>query len=270
VNAPDGAGAHIVVSPHPDDAVWSLGGRLARWSSLGARVTVVTVFDAPAAAPGTPAARGGGAGDPADAWRGIAEPAVRRREDRAALDALGAGHLSLGFTDAALRTSYGTYRYGSALRVRGRHHPDDAALPEAIGEALRPWCPPGARVHAPLAAGRHVDHVLVRAAVERLGPPDTAWYEDFPYALRARDHHGMTARREPLSAADLDAWLTGATLYASQALALFGGTDALRERLLARVRTPGSAARPPYADRYWLRPAPAMDRPPGQPPPLTG
>ncbi|WP_052489407.1 PIG-L family deacetylase [Streptomyces sp. 150FB] len=268
MNAADRARAQIVVSPHPDDAVWSLGGRLARWASLGAPVTVVTVFDAPPAT--APGEGGGPAGDPRDAWRAVAEPAVRRREDRAALDALGAEHVSLGFTDAALRTSYGRYRYRSAPRVRGRHHPDDAALSDAISDALRPWCPPGARVHGPLAAGRHVDHVLVRSAVERLGPPDTAWYEDFPYPLRHRDHQGMTARCEPLSATDLATWLAGATLYESQALALFGGTAALREKLLTRARTHGTTARLPYAHRYWLRPPPAVDGTPGQPPPLTG
>ncbi|MDJ0462513.1 PIG-L family deacetylase [Streptomyces sp. H27-C3] len=276
MNAADGSGTHVVVSPHPDDAVWSLGGRLARWASRGTPVTVVTVFDAPAAAGAERLGDAADAGDSGTAdgldgparWRSIAEPAVRRREDRAALDALGAAHVSLGFTDAALRTSDGRYRYSSAPRVRGHHHPDDAVLSGAIRDALRPWCPPGARVHGPLAAGRHVDHVLVREAVERLGRPDTAWYEDFPYPLRRRDHDGMTADCEPLTAADLDSWLAGAALYASQARALFGGTDVLRETLLARVRAHGATAELPYADRYWLRSARvAADAGPGGPPP---
>ncbi|WP_181807614.1 PIG-L family deacetylase [Streptomyces shenzhenensis] len=41
------ARAQLVVSPHPDDAVWSLGGRLAHWVEQGVPVTVVTIFDGP-------------------------------------------------------------------------------------------------------------------------------------------------------------------------------------------------------------------------------
>ncbi|MFD5492544.1 PIG-L deacetylase family protein [Streptomyces sp. GDS52] len=302
----DGAGAHVVVSPHPDDAVWSLGGRLARWVARGVPVTVVTVFDGPAiagargdgvpagdvraggaradgaraAAPATDGARPArdaadaktpGATHDRDAWRSIARPALRRREDRAALTLLGAAHVSLGFTDAALRTSGDRYRYSSALRVRGPRHADDAPLADELGAALRSCCPPGTRVHGPLAAGRHVDHVLVREAVERLGRPDTAWYEDFPYPLRHRDHEGMAAGFTPLTSAEIDTWLAGAAVYASQAQALFDGTDRLRETLLARVRAHGTAARLPYAERFWLRSAhvatDAGHRPPGEPPP---
>lgn len=270
MSATDRAEAHVVVSPHPDDAVWSLGGRLARWVARGVPVTVVTVFDGPV----TAGARGGGMPDAAhgpDAWRSVARPALRRREDRAALTLLGAAHVSLGFTDAALRTSHERYRYSCAPRVRGPRHADDARLADELGAALRTCCPAGARVHGPLAAGRHVDHVLVREAVERLGQPDTAWYEDFPYPLRRRDHAGMAVGFAPLTPAEIETWLAGAVEYASQARALFGGTAELRGGLLARARAHGTAARVPYAERFWLRSAHAAPdaghRPPGEPPP---
>ncbi|MET9401507.1 PIG-L family deacetylase [Kitasatospora sp. NPDC002965] len=254
----DTALRHVVVSPHPDDAVWSLGGRLARWTALGAEVTVVTVFDTADGAAGHTADTSPGhrAAHRPDDWRRIAEPATRRREDRAALAALGVTRVSLGLTDAALRTSAGRPRYTAAPRVLGRPHPDDGPLPDTIAEALRPWCSPGTRLHAPLAAGRHVDHALVRAAAERLAVPGTAWYEDFPYPLRRRDHDGLVARCEPLTPADLERWLAGAEHYTSQALALFGGPGRLREALGARARGHGAAAGHPYADRYWQRPGP--------------
>jgi hypothetical protein len=188
-----------------------------------------------------------------DAWRRVAHPALRRREDRAALGELGVAHLSLGFTDAALRTSDGRYRYRSAPRVFAARHPDDDDLPGAISEALRPLCPPGTRVHAPLAAGRHVDHVVSRAAVERLAAPGTVWYEDFPYPLRGRDHDGLSARCQPLTEAEVERWLAAALRYASQAEALFGGADGLRRALLARTRAHGAEAGTPHADRHWLR-----------------
>ncbi|MER7487010.1 PIG-L family deacetylase [Streptomyces sp. NPDC126497] len=376
------ARAQLVVSPHPDDAVWSLGGRLAHWVAQGVPVTVVTIFDGPepeagpavapatgsapasgsvseeaapdaagarrSAAPGAgrhaahpvrlpapeadspapgptdtyrtrrqahslPHRRAAAADDPdprgtavpgaldahgaerdaaravpyhpaadalappgarrhdahpllrrrlpspgtpspddPDAWRYVARPAVRRREDRAALGELGVEHVSLGFTDAALRTTDGRYRYRSAPRVFAARHPDDDDLPGAIRDALRPLCPPGTRVHAPLAAGRHVDHVVSRAAVERLAVPGTAWYEDFPYPLRRRDHHGFVARCQSLTDAEVERWLVAALHYASQAEALFGGPDGLRRALLARARAHGAEAGTPHADRHWL------------------
>ncbi|WP_380284979.1 PIG-L deacetylase family protein [Kitasatospora purpeofusca] len=250
---------HLVVSPHPDDAVWSLGGRIARWTAAGLPVTVVTVFDgadAADAAEGADGQDGPDGPDGPDGWRRIAEPAVRRREDRAALAALGVTRVSLALPDAALRTTAGRPRYRAVPRLFGRPHPDDAALPAAVAGALRPWCPPGTRLHAPLAAGRHVDHALVRAAVEELAAPGTAWYEDFPYPLRQRDHAGLVARCDPLTPADLDRWLAGAEHYAGQAVALFGGPGPLRDALLARARAHGAAAGHPYADRHWLRPGP--------------
>ncbi|MET9801726.1 PIG-L family deacetylase [Streptomyces sp. NPDC006368] len=314
------ARAQVVVSPHPDDAVWSLGGRLAHWVARGVPVTVVTVFDGPAqevdpavepasgsaleeAAPATagapaPDARrpdgldtrrhtsnpvrlrpapASGALDPpgarrqaaqpllcrhphapapSDAWRHVAHSAVRRREDRAALGELGVAHVSLGFTDAALRTTDGRYRYRSAPRVFAARHPDDDDLPGAIRDALRPLCPPGTQVHGPLAAGRHVDHVVSRIAVEHLAAPGTAWYEDFPYPLRGRDHDGLAARCQPLTDAEVERWLAAALHYASQAETLFGGADGLRRALLARARAHGAEAGTPHADRHWLRAEP--------------
>ncbi|GAA0911501.1 PIG-L deacetylase family protein [Streptomyces thermoalcalitolerans] len=275
------ARAHLVVSPHPDDAVWSLGGRLARWVARGIPVTVVTVFDGPepGAAPASgsgpeeapdaagpygtrrqarpllrrhPSAPGSPPPDDPDAWRYVARPAVRRHEDRAALGELGVEHVSLGFTDAALRTTNGRYRYRSAPRVFAARHPDDDDLPGAIRDSLRPLCPPGTRVHGPLAAGRHVDHVVSRAAVELLAVPGTAWYEDFPYLLRSRDHNGLAARCQPLTDAEVERWLAAALRYTSQAEALFGGADGLRRALLARARAHGAQAGTPYADRHWL------------------
>ncbi|MEI7031014.1 PIG-L deacetylase family protein [Streptomyces pratensis] len=304
MSAAAGAGGHVVISPHPDDAVWSLGGRLVRWVAHGVPVTVVTVFDGGAVpgvrSDGVPPGAAGSGGPRADdaradgpttdgarhareavdarapgrahdrdGWRSIAQPDLRRREDRAALTLLGAAHVSLGFTDAALRASGGRYRYSSAPRVRGPRHADDAPLAVELSAALHSCCPPGVRVHGPLAAGRHVDHVLVREAVERLGRPDTAWYEDFPYPLRHRDHAGMAADYTPLTPMEIDAWLAGAAVYASQAQALFDGTDRLREALLARVRAHGAAAQLPGAERFWLRSAhvatDAGPRPPGEP-----
>nr|AAD27813.1 unknown [Streptomyces lavendulae]AAD32721.1 MitC [Streptomyces lavendulae] len=229
----------VVLSPHADDAVWSLGGRLARWAAEGPRPTVVTVFAGPAA------------GKP-ESWRSAADPAVRRAEDRAACAELGVRHVPLGFTDAALRTASGAYLYASPRRLFGPWHPADLPLLEEVRAALLPLCAGASSVHVPLAAGRHVDHRLVRGAVEPLSPARTVFYEDFPYRLRERDHTNLRPRTERLPSEAVDRWLTAAGHYSSQASAHFGGAAALREALFARARAHGGPGRPGHADRHWV------------------
>ncbi|MGK5547198.1 PIG-L deacetylase family protein [Streptomyces sp. URMC 127] len=240
-----GPGGHVVLAPHADDAVWSAGGRLARWAAEGRRTTVVTVFAGP----------GGGPAGASGTWREAADPRVRRAEDAAACAELGAVLVRLGFTDAALRTAAGRFLYASPRRLLGPRHPADARLPEEVRAALEPLCAGPVTVHAPLAAGGHVDHRLVRGAVEALAPGRTVWYEDFPYRLRVRDHAGLLPRTEPLPAAAVERWLSAAGRYTSQARAHFGSVPALREALLARARGHGdddgsSGCR--LADRHWL------------------
>ncbi|HEX6358695.1 PIG-L family deacetylase [Actinophytocola sp.] len=221
--------ARLVVSPHPDDAVWSLGGCLARWRHAGDPVTVLTVFDGP---PSGPVA----------GWRQVAEPAVRHEENRRALttvDVLGA---SVGLPDAALRTGDRGPRYPRLLSLFTRPNPDDAALPGAIAATIRAHLAPGAALYAPLAAGNHVDHQLVRAAVETdpVLRARATWYEDIPYRLGPRDTTGLHPRHEPV---DLSAWLTAAACYESQADALLGGVPQLRATLTERAADHGGAVR---------------------------
>ncbi|GII84195.1 hypothetical protein Ssi03_21850 [Sphaerisporangium siamense] len=248
----------LVLSPHPDDAVWSIGGCIARWRRAGEPVTVLTVFDGPPNGPiaGLPSdmASGtaeGAAGVTTEDWRRVAEPAVRREEDRRALAAIDAGGVSVGLPDAALRTSDNEPRYSRVLSLFGRPHPDDHTLPAAIAAAIHAHLAPGDALYAPLAAGNHIDHRLVRAAVE--SDPTlrarTTWYEDVPYKLAPRDTAGLHPRYEPIDPADLEAWIAAAVHYESQAEAVLGGTRELRAHLTGRVEPHGGAI------RLWSAPA---------------
>ncbi|MFH8787116.1 PIG-L deacetylase family protein [Streptomyces roseoverticillatus] len=253
-------GGHVVLAPHADDAVWSVGARLARWAAEGRRTTVVTVFSGPADTVFTGPAETvftGPAAGPAEAsgtWRKTADPRVRQAEDAAACAELGAVLVPLGFTDAALRTGAGGsgFLYSAPRRLLGPRHPADARLLEEVRAALAPLCAGPVTVHAPLAAGGHVDHRLVRGAVEALAPGRTVWYEDFPYRLRGRDHAGLRPRTEPLPAGAVERWLSAAGRYAGQARAHFGSVPALREALLARARGHGDGDGHRLADRHWL------------------
>ncbi|QUX26936.1 PIG-L family deacetylase [Nocardiopsis akebiae] len=234
---------HLVLSPHPDDAVWSLGARIARWRREGARVLVLTVFDGPDPDP-----------VPGGASRALsAPPSARRAEDRAALSLLGLAPHSLGLADAAARRSDGVPRYPSVTRLFSTPHPDDAALVDRIAEAIARHRDGGTLVHAPLAAGDHVDHRLTRAAVERAGVGAPAWYEDFPYTVRARHRQGLARRASALTEADTEVWLEAARCYTSQARSLFGGTDALTAALRERARPrEGDDPARPHA-HHWVR-----------------
>jgi len=238
---------HLVLSPHADDAVWSVGGRLARWRLDGESCTVVTIFDGD-----VPAAQD----LPDDGWRSIAEPSLRRREDLAALRRLDCHLVSLGLPDAALRTSGvgadARPRYRSARRLFGPIHPADEALIERLREALAPHLATADRVHVPLAAGHHVDHRLVRMAVTNLLPAARArWYEDFPYLLDPRDHEGLRPVVEPLDATHVQCWMEAAAEYESQAEALLGSTARLRGEVRARAAEHGRSAGFVVADRHW-------------------
>ena len=95
-NLTEDLGRHLVVlSPHLDDAVLSLGATIARARRSGARVDIVTIF---ANDPNSTAAAG-----PWDAECGFATAAeaarVRREEDRRGCDLLGAATVWLPFAD---------------------------------------------------------------------------------------------------------------------------------------------------------------------------
>ena len=229
----------LVVSPHPDDAVWSVGGCLARWRHEGCRVTVLTVFD------GVPDDCA-----PAGAWRHIADPASRAEENRRALGILGVHGESVGLPDAALRGRDGTPAYPAPPSLFGPPHPDDGPLVPRIAAAIVARTGPRTALYAPLAAGDHVDHHLVRVAVEALGRP-AAWFEDFPYRLAARHVAGLRPRYEPV---ELAAWIAAARCYASQAAALLQSPDRLIRALRSRAEAHGRAARLPVATRLWCAP----------------
>lgn len=219
----------LVLSPHPDDAVWSLGGWLARQRQNGHAVTVMTIFD----------------GDPdtvppqADAWRQASLTALRRQEDALALDHLGARRLSLGLIDAALRTDAdGRFLYAtpSALFVP---LPDDlSAARDGVAAGLAATGPWDLLV-APAGFGGHVDHISVRdAAAAAMG--QTYWYGEFPYA-RTGLALATSARQEV--SVDWAIWRDAARLYHSQVRRLFRTTAAFEASLTDHCGATGPDAR---------------------------
>ena len=183
----------VAVSPHLDDAVLSCGALL---EHLARRcpVTVVTIFTAASPRPWPlPAGR---------QMRAIGEPDAerfyrqRQEEDSAVLADMGVGRVHLGFPDALFRRvgpgpgrlpgrprrpAYPTFRFDAA---RGRIAAADARLTDEVAVAIGAMAADAGLVLAPLGVGRHVDHLITRAATRDVAPR-TVYYSDFPYSETA-------------------------------------------------------------------------------------
>ena len=212
----------LAVSPHLDDAAFSVGATLAALVDAGHDVTVLTVFTGSVASP-----TGFALACQTDKGLGpdVDYMALRRAEDRAAQAVLGTGVLHLPLLEAPHRG------YHSAAGLFAGAHPADEvwrAVREALeGHTADLWL-------APQGIGAHVDHEHVVRAVAGLGRP-TAWWRDAPYVLRApqagpsrRLPAGLTAvalRQDPERRGGACAQ------YASQLGFQFGGPDRVRDVL---------------------------------------
>jgi LmbE family N-acetylglucosaminyl deacetylase len=235
----------VAISPHLDDAVLSCGALL-DYLARRCPVTVVTIFTAASPRPWPLPAR--------RQMRAIGEPDAerfyrqRQAEDAAVLADMGAARVHLGFTDALFRRvgpgpgrlpgrprrpAYPTFRFDAA---RGRIAAADARLTDEITAAtdgvIRNT---NARLLlAPLGVGRHVDHLIARAATRDLAPR-AVYYSDFPYSETALPDAGFVGRHRLVP----HPWLAGRAEnahriagYRSQISGLFpGGTIPTRPEI---------------------------------------
>ena len=177
----------LVVSPHLDDAVLSLGGSIARWTAAGRRVVIATVFTT---------------GPPLDElaprMRRFGDYAVRRAEDDAACAVLGAEPRRLDQIERAFRRPFLTgWSFFTTPPDRAGFATLDATTRALDGLLeLQPEL-----VVVPIGIGNHVDHVetLIAATDWAIGHgllDRVRFYEDF-YALSAaiRIDHPIASRR---------------------------------------------------------------------------
>jgi hypothetical protein len=124
----------------------------------------------------------------------------------------------------------------------------EPAVRKGLREILEAQGQHGVRVFCPLGAGGHVDHIVVRRAVETLCEPGLiAYYEDYPYSVRltavraclasegsdGRDWRSTVAELTP---PEIEARITAVACYASQLAGLFPSPlDRLREIIRARL-----------------------------------
>ncbi len=178
----------VVVSPHRDDAAFSLGLSVEHWLHGQHRVDVLNCFTRSTYAPFSDAE------NMHSNDRLSFVSAVRKREDLAWNKCLGRalGMTDLDLLDAPLRLAC---NLDEVLSIEMR--PGDRALARVEG-ALRKIAAKSqvgmqsgqVALLVPLAIGQHVDHRITRAAalaaLSVLNLP-MAFYEDLPYAARLED-----------------------------------------------------------------------------------
>ncbi|MGH9585144.1 MAG: PIG-L deacetylase family protein [Bryobacteraceae bacterium] len=163
-----------MLSPHRDDAVFSLCLCMLRWARGGISVRVATFFTRSAYAPRSPAPEPG-------QDRCGAVSLLREREDRAALSGIARaiGTESFGFLDAPLRLGIAP----SDVCGESARQLDRSGMAERLTAAVVE-CVRGGLVLAPLGLGGHVDHLAIWSAAisASAGLRNLGFYEDLPYA----------------------------------------------------------------------------------------
>lgn len=217
---------HVVaISPHLDDAAFSVGGLLAARARAGDRVTVVTCFTGNVAQPT-------GFALACQLDKGLSPEvdymALRRAEDEAACAVIGARAVHLPLLEAPHRG------YASAPELFAARRDDDAMLApltKAIAQAIGALSPDV--LLGPLAIGDHVDHWLVRDALAAIGAPVLLW-EDWPYLERAGHRPAASpAREHVLTPQDRAARVAMCAAYASQLGFQFGSRAAMEQAIEA-------------------------------------
>ncbi|MBV9039137.1 MAG: PIG-L family deacetylase [Acidobacteriaceae bacterium] len=156
-----------ILSPHCDDAVFSLGLTLGLWSMASLHLQVLNFFTESAYAPHAPV-------------KTVAEiSAIRKAEDERAIAFIhdGIKIISLDLLDAPLRLHL-PFSQITQLQSVEQISPEEL---RQLSQHIQQHCLQSLAI-APLGLGNHVDHMAVqKASIACLPPQDLAFYEDLPY-----------------------------------------------------------------------------------------
>jgi LmbE family N-acetylglucosaminyl deacetylase len=222
----------IYISPHLDDAVLSAGGLIYEQTCSGADVEIWTMncgfpqnnelsifAQALHYMWGVPAA--------ADLL------ATRIAEDEKAAGIVGAKTTHFNFLDCIYRRGKnGDWLYQSDVFVPP--HEEDADLPARMAESISARLLPTDQLVCQFGLGLHVDHILVRRAVELLQRP-LIYIADIPYLFKspaqlAPHTAGMKAEAHRITDSGLRAWLEACAAYESQLSSLFDSPEEMQSQ----------------------------------------
>ncbi|HKZ44994.1 MAG TPA: PIG-L family deacetylase [Anaerolineales bacterium] len=217
----------IFISPHLDDAILSCGGLIHKLVDGNNIVEVWTIC----------------AGDPPendlssfaikqqnDFRTGVEYYENRRSEDIDACNFLGARYRHFSFIDCIYRRSRdGLWLYDSEEKIFGSILPDDEGMIKDITLFLCSIIKQADIVVSPMSIGNHVDHQIVRIALEARNHP-IIYYADFPYGIRQNEilnriKDKPTNEIHKLSMENIAAWKDSICFYSSQMNVLFGNKE---------------------------------------------
>ena len=148
----------IVISPHPDDAAFSIGGLLSKLKNN--YILLITCFNQSCVR------------EKADA---TITTSIRSREDEFYSKFIGAGIIRLGLHDTSIRTNI-----GAEIRSKDEEMLVRSSLTDRLTSKVNQFRKP--IVFVPLAIGGHPDHLHCReAAILNLTKHCLIFYEDLPY-----------------------------------------------------------------------------------------
>jgi LmbE family N-acetylglucosaminyl deacetylase len=243
----------LLLAPHLDDAALSCGGLMLKLGAAGRQVTAATVF---ASLPGKTAATSlahallGAVSGNAWMWK-------RQAEDIRALSQIGAKVLHGCEVDAPFRRdNKGVPLYADWASIFAQAEPHERCLVARIADQVERWHElTGAEyVLAPLGFGGHVDHLIVRAAVERIASrlgEALCFYEDLPYARKAPRSLPKGVSRCEIVSIDLEAKLDLINRYPVSIRSGGAATTILRDVTASALSALGMAGAP--GERYWRR-----------------
>lgn len=224
----------IYISPHLDDSVLSAGGLIYDQTRSGEHVEIWTVVcGIPAETESSPLAQvlhfQWGFSTPEETVR------KRREEDDFAAGQVGAWvqHFK-DFPDCIYRRG-GDGQPLYPVDVFAEPHPAELDLPGKMTGAIQNLLQPEDVVVCPLAIGGHVDHRIVRQAVEELSRP-LLYYADVPYVFNHPEElapatRSMQADLYPVSEQGVAEWLKAVAFYKSQLSSLFETPEKMKESI---------------------------------------
>lgn len=256
--------SHLFLSPHFDDAVLSCGGTIHQLVAAGETVNIRTVMAGkPSRLPDTRFVK-----ELHARWQAGADPVqARSLEDAAAIQRLGANtSRMMNWYDCIYRmTRGGEALYPDAPSIFGDIHPDDVIarlVPTIVLPAPEiPRC-----IYAPLGAGHHVDHQIVRdwAITLKQYYPWVAlkFYEEYPYNEDSQAvESALTVLQQAypvlhlqqevvtLSEADVQGKLDAIACYTSQISSFWTDLRHMESATRQSLVTAGSGA---PAECYWV------------------
>jgi LmbE family N-acetylglucosaminyl deacetylase len=184
----------LIFSPHLDDTLLCMGGLLSELTKQRQGIVNYNIYtQCSAVSTDSIDLRLKLAGVPD--WRDYSQ--MRQDEDRAAFEGIdGVEIVNLDFVDCLWRhdSNHKTFYETAFSQV---HEGDDHL--ERLESTIRDLvAQPGIIAFCPLARGRHVDHVIVRDILTKLGV-DLVYYMDFPYSQKYGEESDFIARQGLIS-----------------------------------------------------------------------